>query len=257
MKLAIYQGAGTPLDVSANLELMESLAQSAAQQGAELLVLPELFLTGYNIGDAVMQLAEPAQGASLQRACAIAKTAEISLIFGFPEREGDRIYNSAAWIDAEGNWIGSYHKTHLFGAEEQRLFQKGDRWLMHQLGDLTIGVLICFDIEFPEAARTLAEQGVDLIVVPTANMLPYILIPEWVVPVRALENQVYVAYANRIGTEGDLTYCGMSCIVTPSGKFLAHAGLEEALLFAEIDQAAIAQERTIYNYLQERRTDLY
>lgn len=257
MRLAIYQGAGVPLHIENNLKLIEKLAQQSASEGARLLVLPELFLTGYNIGDAIAHLAEPLSGQSIQTIAQIAQTYRISLIVGLPEREGDRCYNAAVWVDAKGQVIGSYRKTHLFGDIERRLFTPGDRWLIHTLDDLTIGILICFDVEFPEAARALAQQGVDLIVVPTANMYPYVLIPELVVPTRALENQIYVAYVNRIGTEDDLTYCGTSRVVAPNGKAIAHAGLDEVLLICDINKDAIVQERQVYDYLKERRTDLF
>ncbi|MBW4581888.1 MAG: carbon-nitrogen hydrolase family protein [Tildeniella nuda ZEHNDER 1965/U140] len=257
MKLAIYQGAGIPSDVSANLMLLEQTATTAAKQQANLLIFPELFLTGYNIGDAVKQLAEPCYGRSLQFAASIARECRLALLFGYAERDGETIYNAAALIDAEGNLAASYRKAHLFGAEEQRLFTPGQQRVLHTIAGVRVGVLICYDVEFPEAVRALALQGAELIAVPTALMFPYTQIPRVLIPTRALENQVFVAYANRIGVESSLKYCGFSTIAAPDGTVLAQAGAEETLLVAEIDRAAIAETRSVFSYLNDRRSELY
>lgn len=257
MKLAIYQGAGTPKDKAANLALLAQQAEVAAQQGVDLLVLPELFLTGYNIGEAVWHLAEPFDGESIRQAAEIAQRSHIALLFGYAERDLDTVYNSAALIDASGTLIASYRKIHLYGSQEQHLFTPGYEWEIHTIADFKIGVLICFDVEFPEAVRSLALLGAELVVVPTALMIPYVQIPEIVIPARALENQVFVAYANRSGTEGSLTYCGVSTIVAPDGRKKAIAGFDETLLIADLDRAEIADARSSFSYLAERRPQLY
>lgn len=256
MKVGLYQGSGTPLDVAANLEVMAQTAAAAARQGVHLLLFPELFLTGYNIGDAVKQLAEPQQGRSLQLAAEIAREQQVALLFGYVERDGETIYNAAALVDADGTAV-NYRKAHLFGAEEKRLFQPGKEWQLHTIAGVQVGILICYDVEFPEAVRALALQGAALIAVPTALMFPYTQIPKVLIPTRALENQVFVAYANRIGTEGNLNYCGLSTIADPNGAVLAQADGEETLLIAELDQTAIAKTRAIFSYLDDRRPSLY
>ena len=134
---------------------------------------------------------------------------------------------------------------------------------MHSIAGTKVGVLICYDVEFPEAVRILAQQGVELVAVPTALVVPSPPVPtsieisKTLVPARALENQIFIAYVNRSGSEGDLAYCGLSCVVGPDGKDLVRAGSESALLFAEIDHSAIAKERSTYSYLDERRPELY
>jgi 5-aminopentanamidase len=257
MKLAIYQGAGSSGNIVKNLSLLEQLAQTCAHQNTNFLILPELFLSGYNLGDRLHTLAISQTDEPLQQAAAIARQHNLALLFGYPEKAADQFYNSAALIDAKGQLVGNYRKTHLFGSEERRLFTPGNQWVMVAIAGIQVGILICFDVEFPEATRALALAGAELIAIPTANMFPYTQIPSLLVPVRALENQIYIAYVNRSGTEGDLTYCGLSCIVAPNGKDLARAGLEEELLFAEVEKGAIGQERETYCYLDERRSDLY
>ena len=128
---------------------------------------------------------------------------------------------------------------------------------MFDLDGVRVGILICYDVEFPEAVRALALAGADLVAVPTALMRPYQVVTRTVVPTRAYENQVYVAYANRCGSEGELTYAGESCVVGPDGADLARAGSGEELLLAEIDPARLAASRADNTHLRDRRPALY
>lgn len=127
---------------------------------------------------------------------------------------------------------------------------------MVDLDGLRVGVLVCYDVEFPEAVRALALAGAQLVAVPTALMEPSAWIAETLVPARAAENQVFVAYCNRVGTERTLTYVGRSCVAGPAGEVVA-AGTEEQLLVADVDPAAIERARTRHDYLRERRPELY
>jgi len=257
MKVSIYQGAGALGKVDQNLEIIHRSALSAAQQGADLIIFPEMFLTGYNAGDSVFELAETSAGPSAQKAGRIAGECDIAMLYGYPERSGDRVYNSAAFIGRQGSLLANYRKTHLYGREENRLFHKGDSLLLANLAGLKIGILICYDVEFPEAVRTLAAAGADLIAVPTALMKPYCRVARQVVAARAYENGVYLAYVNRCGVEGHLEYCGLSCVIGPDGGEIIRADAGEALLFADIDRAAIAKARSENPVLADRRPELY
>ena len=153
--------------------------------------------------------------------------------------------------------MANYRKTHLYGAEEKRLFQPGDSLVLAELEGWKVGILICYDVEFPEAVRTLVMAGAELIAVPTALIEPFDIVSRTLIPARAFENQVYVAYAGMCGREGNLGYCGLSCIVGPDGKDLARAGSDPSLLFAEIDPSAISKGRQTNPYLSDRRAELY
>jgi predicted amidohydrolase len=257
MKIAIYQGAGVLGRVDENLELIRRSAVSAARQGAELIIFPEMFLTGYNVGDAVFELAETPTGPSAQKAGQIAREANIALLYGYPERSADRVYNSAVLIRRQGSVLANYRKTHLYGRDENRLFHKGDSLLLANLAGLKIGILICYDVEFPEAVRSLTAAGADFIAVPTALMKPYCRIAHHVVAARAYENEVYVAYVNRCGVEGRLEYCGLSCVIGPDGDEIIRAAADEALLFADIDPAVMDKVRNENPVLIDRRPELY
>jgi predicted amidohydrolase len=257
MKIALYQGAGKPARVDENLAIIQAQAIAAAEQGADLIIFPELFLSGYNIGQTVQELAEQSDGPACQQASQIAREANIALLYGYPEKLGTEVYNSALLIDRKGNTRANYRKTHLFGSYEKNCFQPGDALVITEMDGLKIGILICYDVEFPEAVRALTQAGAHLIAVPTALMKDYCRVAEHVVPTRAYESEIYVAYVNRCGSEGDLTYCGRACLVGPDGRDILRAGVSEELLIADIDKNAIAEERESNPILKDLRPDLY
>ena len=257
MKVGIYQCEGKLTSKEENLATLRKAAIAAAQQGARLVMFPELFLTGYNIGDAVFELAESINGPSAQKAADIAREAGIAILYGYPEKYKNNICNSAILIDGQGEMLANCRKTHLYGDQENRIFQPGNELVLADLEGLKVGLLICYDIEFPEAARMLALAGAELITVPTALMEPYCRTARIIIPARAYENQLFVAYVNRCGAETDLIYCGLSCVVGPYGKDLARAGRTEGLFCADIDVSAIAAARGENPYLADLRPDLY
>ena len=257
MKIALYQGAGQPTRINENLNTMQRKAFSTAEQGADLIIFPELFLSGYNIGNAAQELAEEAEGPACQKAARIARELKIAVLYGYPERFNSDVYNSALLIDRDGNVRANYRKTHLYGSYETSCFKPGDLLLIAELADWKIGILICYDVEFPEAVRALVAAGADLVAVPTALMEDYCQVAEHVVPARAYESEIYVAYVNRCGIEGDTTYCGRSCLVGPDGRDILRAGKTEELLIADIDKKSIADVREINPVLQDLRSDLY
>jgi predicted amidohydrolase len=257
MKIALYQGAGKPAAVEENLDIIKRQALSAAGQGVDLIIFPELFLSGYNIGQTVQQLAEPAEGPACQNAAQIARETNIAILYGYPERFDADVYNSALLIDRAGTTRANYRKTHLYGSYEKKFFRPGDSLVMTELEGLNIGILICYDVEFPEAVRTLVYAGADLIAVPTALMEGYCRVAEKVVPARAYESEIYVAYVNRCGFEGDLIYCGRSCLVGPDGRDILRAGQAEEHLIASVHKDAVAEARRMNPVLEDRRPDLY
>lgn len=251
MRIAVLQTG------SADLGHLRSAAADAAAQGARLLVTPEAFTSGYNV-PGVAEAAQPADGPWRAAVAAIAEETGLAILYGFPERDGDRVHNSAQLVDRDGRVLAGHRKAHLYGEVDTRTFTPGDGGFgVVDLDGVAVGVLICYDVEFPEAVRALALAGADLVAVPTALMRPYEVVARTVVPARAYENQVYVAYANRCGSEDALTYCGESCVVGPDGADLARAGSGEELLLADIDLARLATSRAANTHLGDRRPELY
>ncbi len=258
MRVALYQCPPLPLDVAGNLQRLRKLAMEAGD--ADLLVLPEMFLTGYNIGvEAVGALAEARDGESAQHIASIAKASGVAILYGYPERADDgQIYNAVQLIDAKGQSLCNYRKTHLFGELDHSMFSVGpDEFPLVELNGWKLGFLICYDLEFPENARRLALAGAELILVPTANMVPYDFIAEVTVRARAFENQCYVAYANYCGHEGDIHYCGQSSIAAPNGSRIAQAGRDESLIAGTLDRQLMLDSRAANRYFLDRRPELY
>ncbi|AIZ34512.1 carbon-nitrogen hydrolase family protein [Pseudomonas sp. K1(2024)] len=260
MRIALFQGAPRPLDVSGNLDRLRERAHQAAAQGAQLLVCPEMFLSGYNIGaQAVQRLAEPVDGPSAQAVGELAQAQNIAIVYGYPEQgEDGAVYNSVQLIDAHGRRLCNYRKTHLFGELDRTMFSPGEEHFpVVALNGWKLGLLICYDIEFPENARRLALNGAELILVPTANMAPYDFVCQVTVRSRAQENQCYLVYANYCGSEGEIQYCGQSSIVAPDGSQLSLAGNEESLLLADLSHHTLRQGREAFPYLADLRHDLH
>ncbi|MGQ4433211.1 MULTISPECIES: carbon-nitrogen hydrolase family protein [unclassified Streptomyces] len=258
MRTALLQSSGRPGSVVENLKVLDEAAGRAAADGAGLLAAPEMFLTGYAIGDDVDRLAEPADGGSADTVAEIAGRHGIAIAYGYPERDGESVYNSAQLISADGIRLANYRKTHLFGDFERAHFTPGEQPVVQaELGGLTVGLMICYDVEFPEPVRAHALAGTDLLLVPTANMHPFEFVAESLVPVRAWENQLYVAYVNRIGQEGEFEFFGLSTLAGPDGVARTRAGRGEELLLADLDPGFLAESRSANPYLTDRRPGLY
>ncbi|MFH8517107.1 carbon-nitrogen hydrolase family protein [Streptomyces gelaticus] len=258
LRTALLQNSGRPGHVAENIEVLDGAARRAADAGARLLVCPELFLTGYAIGAEVPRLAEPADGPSALAVGEIAARHGLAVLYGYPEREGEQIFNAAQLIGPDGTALANYRKTHLFGGFEQEWFTPGEQAVVQaELDGVRIGIVICYDVEFPENVRAHALAGTDLLLVPTAVMHPFQFVAESVVPVRAFENQMYVAYVNRTGQEGEFEFVGLSCLAGPDGAVRSRAGRGKELVVGEVDPALLSASRAANPYLHDRRPGLY
>ena len=252
MKIACWEAE--PDGVSA--VRLRAAARRAAAAGAALLVAPELSGTGY-LTDArrLRSLAEPLAGPLCAEVSAIAAETGIAIVHGWPEADGNRVYNTARLAGRDGRTLLSYRKSHLYGPIERAAFDPGqDGVVQAEFEGLTLGVLICYDVEFPEAVRAHALAGTQLLLVPTALMEPCGFVATGLVPARAFENQLFIAYANWTGSGQGLTYCGLSRIVGPDGRVRTGDG---ELRIAEIDLTEIPKARELSPYLADRRPDLF
>ncbi|RMB86842.1 carbon-nitrogen hydrolase family protein [Streptomyces shenzhenensis] len=258
MRTALLQSSGRPGSVVENFKVLDAAAARAAAAGAALLATPEMFLTGYAIGAGIGRLAEPADGDWADAVADIAGRHGLAIVYGYPERTDAAVHNSAQLISADGTRLANYRKTHLFGCFERDHFAPGDRPVVQaEFNGLTVGLLICYDVEFPENVRAHALAGTDLLVVPTAQMHPYQFVAESLVPVRAFENQMYVAYVNRVGAEGEFEFVGLTTLAGPDGIARGRAGRAEELVVADADPGFLAASRRANPYLRDRRPGLY
>ena len=258
MKIALWQT--TPLhDPQLALAALDQAAQQARTKGADLIVTPEMALGGYNVGPARSQTLAASAGALIESLKIIAQKHEIALVVGLAFPGETAPLNGVIVLDAAGTESHRYYKTHLYGDVDRSQFAAGTALSgVFDLNGWAIGLAICYDIEFPEVARALALDGADLILVPTANMIPFDSVATRLVPARAEENAVYLAYANYIGTEGAFTYGGLSCICGPDGNDLARARQDAPdLLFADLSHADLATRRKLQNHLSDLRPTLY
>ncbi|MBQ0865544.1 carbon-nitrogen hydrolase family protein [Streptomyces smyrnaeus] len=260
MRIALHQTRSQPRTPgSPGLTALENAARETAARGARLLVTPELSLTGYALPDPA-QLAEPAQGPGAAAVSRIARQHGVAIAYGYPERgEGGALHNSVQLIGPDGAARANYRKTHLYGPYEAEHYTPGDQLpVQAELDGIRFGLLICYDVEFPEAVRAHALAGTDVLLVPTALMRPYETVAETLVVARAVESQLYVAYANRVDREGEFDFAGLSCLAAPDGTVpVRAAGSGEALLVADIDPAALRASRERNPYLADRRPELY
>ena len=229
----------------------------AEHGGADLVIFPELFLSGYTT-DAPEELAVDLDGPEVGEMARLARENDAAVVFGTPERVEGGVANSAVCVDRRGNVAGSYRKTHLFG-QEKGAFVAGDELLVVELDGVRVGAMICFDVEFPEVARSLALAGADLLVTISANMDPFGRDHDIFATSRALENGLTHLYVNQVGEGESFTFAGGSMAVSADGDRLAQADASESVLRASLDLSARdagRPEELRPRYLEEMRGTL-
>ena len=253
LNVAVAQTPGSLTGPEERFVWLGELAASMANSETDLLVLPELFLSGYNIGDSVTAWSEPANGDYTNRISQLAAQTELAIFYGFPESDGNKLFNSAACVGKDGSRLGGHRKLLLPPGFEGDHFAPGTECKMFELNGFTVAILVCYDAEFPENFRHVADAGADLVLVPTALGAQWGVVADKLIPTRAFENGVFVCYANHCGTENAMTYYGGSCIVGPDGIDLARAGTGPEILCAKLERAAVAQAQARLPYLVDRQ----
>jgi predicted amidohydrolase len=260
MRIGLYQFSPEFGQVEKNISKIETALEGCE---ADLIILPELCTTGYQLlsrEEAVEYAEEIPGGQAVERLSSLCRQGGFQLVAGIAEKTGGRVYNAAVLIGPDG-WMGTYRKVHLFNVEKT-LFDPGDTgFQVWNAAGACIGIMICFDWVFPESARSLAMKGADLICHPSNLVLPWC---QDAMITRSIENRVFTATANRVGTEARweeaLTFTGRSQITSPSGERLMAMGVDEELLsMVEVDLAS-ARDKMIAprnHVLEDRRTDKY
>jgi predicted amidohydrolase len=252
-------------DAAANLEQMRRRLREAAGQGAQLIVFPECALTGYSFEskEEAWPHTEPLPGPASNLLAADCRRLGVWAIFGLLERDGDRLFNACALVGPAGLLAG-YRKVHLPFMGIDRFATPGDRpFAVHDLGGLRIGMNICYDGSFPEAARVLTLLGADLIVLPTnwtTEARAACHLPE----ARALENHVYYLAVNRAGEERGFRFAGRTRLIDYRGEVLAESGAAEAIVHGAIEPEKARTKRVIVvpgkhevDRVGDRRPEMY
>lgn len=217
-----------------NLQMMTQIMERAADERSDLVLFPELCLSGYFIQDISEQLAEPIDGDSIHYMQHLCRSLNLYCLFPWAElAEDGTVYNSACLISNEGRIIGNYRKVHLYDTEKE-VFTPGHEFHVFETELGRIGVMICFDLDFPESARILNLQEADIILIPTNNMKPYEVYQETYMRSRAMENELPVVICNRVGQERDYKYFGESAAYDSYGKQLIKMDGENSVRTVEI-----------------------
>ena len=260
MKLLLAQRAHKYYNKEYNYKIMQSTLTTST---ADLVVFPELFLTGYTIRDKVLELAEPLNGEYVKKLAKTAKKNNRAIIFGMPERDTvqkGRIYNSAVYINKSGQ-VAAYRKFFPvnFGPfEEKRYFHEGTDLPIFEIEDVKFGLIICYDIFFPELAKSYAIRGADMIICISASPTTTRKFFEIMISARAVESTVFFAYANLIGPEKNMTFWGGDTIMGPRGDQLAKGKyLEEDDVTADIDVSDLDLARSKRPTLRDSRIELF
>ena len=263
IKVALAQISCKRGDKAENIKKIESRVTKAKQQGAELVIFPELSLTGYTMRDQIYELAETIPGHSTTVLEKLAKKTGTYIVFGMPElseKTQATIYNAAVLVGPNG-FIGKYRKMYLpthSVFEEKRYFRPGYQTAVFETELGKIGLIICYDIFFPEVSRLTRLKGAQLIVCISASPATRRTFFETLTVARAIENTAFLAYVNLVGIEDGLQFWGGSRLVGPNGKTLVQAKYdEEDLVIDEINYADIRPTETFVPILKDLRPELF
>lgn len=230
--------ACSPQGMAQTLAQLEAAAARARTAGAQLLVTPEMALTGYHRDpDWLRAVAQPSDGAWAQAVAGVARRHGLAVVYGYPQAApgGQKPYNAAQAMGPDGRSLLNYRKARLFGAVDAERFTEGPAGpaTFHHLG-WCLGMLICYDVECADTVQALAQAGADAVLVPTANMPEYDSVQQELLPRFAGQYGMHLVYANACGAETalapGLAYGGWSTVVNPRGEVVARAGREPALL---------------------------
>lgn len=262
-KIALAQISCKRGDKAANLKKIEKTATDAKKQGADLVIFPELSVTGYTVRDQLYELAETIPGSSTNTITSVAQKARIHIVSGMPElsdKTQATIYNTAVLVGPHG-LIGKYRKMYLpthSVFEEKRYFRPGYEATAFDTDIGKIGLIICYDIFFPEVSRLTRLKGAQLIVCISASPAVRRSFFETLTVARAIENTAFLAYVNLVGIEDGLQFWGGSRLIGPQGKMLAKAKYdEEDVVIGQVDYADIRPVEAFVPTLRDLRPELF
>jgi predicted amidohydrolase len=242
-------------DVDANMAYIREALARVAAAGANLAVLPEMWSSGFayrNLND----LALRTEGI-VEELLELSRQLKLVIVGSMPEPNGDKVFNAVHVID-NGNLTGVYRKIHLFSLlGEDRAFSGGDSWLLANTTIGRVGVIICYDLRFPELSRRLAVEGAEVICVPAQWPRPRQEHWRTLLRARAIENQLFVVACNACGIIGKLDFFGMSLIIDPKGELLAEAGESDCELVAELDIQTMKEWRAQIPCFNDRKPESY
>ena len=255
IQAAAIQFNVTQGDVDANLAYVREALKRVAAQGANLAVLPEMWSSGFAYKN-LNELALRTQGI-VDELLELSARYKLVIVGSMPEPNGDKVFNTIHVID-NGTLAGVYRKIHLFSLlGEDRAFSGGDSWLLAETSIGAVGVIICYDLRFPELSRRLAVEGARVICVPAQWPKPRQEHWRTLLRARAIENQLFVVSCNTCGMVGKLDFFGMSMIIDPKGELLGEMGEDNGEIIAPLDLQGMEEWRAQIPCFADRRPGSY
>ncbi|EGO61897.1 nitrilase/cyanide hydratase and apolipoprotein N-acyltransferase [Acetonema longum DSM 6540] len=257
MQIAMVQMEVVSGNIQANRERGIRMAEEAADK-ARTVVLPEIWTTGYGLKN-VEQWAEDPEGPVIQEMRRIAKTKGVYIVAGsMPVKRDDRIFNETIVFDPQGQIVTTYQKVHMFSLYgEEKFFSPGNRRASFQLGEITAGLTICYDLRFPELYRSLALDGAQMIFVvaewPRERLQHWITLNQ----ARAIENQVYLCSVNCVGEHRGIRFPGHSLFIDPNGRITTEGTDAESIIYAQYDASMVPHSREGLTVWQDRKCGVY
>lgn len=259
MKISLLQMNMALGSVKENFKLAEKLICDAVKQNPDCLVLPETWNTGFFPEENLKELCTE-NGEEVKNVIgSLAEKYNVNIIAGSVSNlRDDKIYNTALVFNRKGECVAEYDKTHLFTPMgEDNYYTRGNRLCSFVLDGVRCGIIICYDLRFPELTRKLALKGLDVLFVVSQWPLARIFHLKTLATARAIENQMFAAVCNSCGTAKDTKFGGNSCIIDPYGKTLASGGEEEEILYADCDMDILSRIRKSIPVFKDRHPSLY
>lgn len=260
MRVTASQINCIPGDVEINLRSMLEAIDRAARNGSDIITLPEMSDTGYDM-NLIKICAQTWDEGPLLALQEKAYKRKINIIAGISEKEEEKIFNTIVCLGRTGEILAKYRKTHLITAEpmvEHHTITPGDDLINVEIDGCNIGLMTCYDIRFPEIARLLTLRGAQILFLPSA--FPLVRLKHWQVltAARAIENQVFLVAPNRIGTDAGVSFCGTTTIYDPYGAVLASSSeVHVTDVTADLDITMLSTVRQQIKVYQDRRPELY
>ena len=234
------------------IERLESQLQK--NDALDLIVCPELFLSGYGSFDKIKEYCEARTGEHASQISLLAKKYSTAIVYGYPEINNDNLFNSAQYFDNQGLSLANHRKKMLPPtADESKIFKSGSESSIITINGIKAAIVICYELEFPELIRKLALDGVKLIIAPTGQSSHWPAAALYNCRTRAFENGIFVIYANSIGTLNGISFMGESKIIGPDGLDIINANKGEKVIVGEINTDQISLVRKKLPYLDDAK----
>ena len=250
IRIGIYQHKVKDEPVLKKFDKLENVLKR--NSSCDLMIVPELYLSGYGNEKVIKELQEKRRGQSSKLIANLCKKYATAILYGYPEHYQNKLFNAAQFINNQGEVLVNHRKSMLpLSSKENLIFDKGSKQTLITYKGLKIGIVICYELEFPELVRKLALKGAQLILAPTAQSIHWPAASRYIARSRAFENGVYIAYANFTGKLNDIEFLGESKLIGPDGLDLTNAKKKETVITGIIDTLAITQVRKKMPYLKD------